>query len=240
MTPDNADKPGVRRADPGRRLAVVTSALADRLARRGGVWIAGDSGVRGPGRLAVRVLDPPAEPPGHIDIGFVLDRDRPGAPVVWDCVTGLGDTEEVALVRAADLWAASTAPVVLELNGRRGEHADRFRPGEVGGYPGRHTVHGPVLGFGAGTGPAVLQRWVLDRPLLPELAPYLADRVPHGQLAAIAVLFGCPATGAELAEVRVNGHLHGRASARLLDLDWPRPPGPAFARLVALLVLGAW
>src|SRR5215471_21595378 len=70
--------------------------------------------VRGPGTLDVLIEDHHQCGETHLDIGFVVSRDCPEIPVLWDCVAGIGSTQSEGLSRAVDTWVSSTLPVYLE------------------------------------------------------------------------------------------------------------------------------
>src|SRR4051812_3211952 len=86
--------------------------VAESLSRLAGDWAVDGTVVRGPGTTAVRVDDLHGTGPAHLDLGFVLDRDRADAPVIWDCVSGFGATAEDAVATAVRIWTTCTAPVV--------------------------------------------------------------------------------------------------------------------------------
>jgi hypothetical protein len=75
--------------------------MKERRARRTGYnWTVEGGMVKGPGKLAVRVEDRHQMGASHLDIGFVLNRERPKVPVLWDCVAGIGASGGEALNRA--------------------------------------------------------------------------------------------------------------------------------------------
>ena len=61
--------------------------------------------VIGLGTLAVRVEDQHQTPAAQLDIGFVLNRDQADSPVLWDCVAGVGSTNEEAQIGLSRLVA---------------------------------------------------------------------------------------------------------------------------------------
>lgn len=220
---------------------LVLDLLADRLRTLSG-WdftIQGDF-VKGPGTIGVTVAAHSevevTEQTVHIDVGFVLNPQRADA-TVWDCASGFGETKALALESAVDAWAQTTGPVLLELLTQEGRFADHYASEDAGGVPGRHALHGAILGWGRGDGLERLQQWWLAHPLLPRLAPYLPidPDVPfHG----VRIFFGS-SDQSPTAEVRVNGVEAPRAAAELLSLDWPRFADPAYVRAFVLLLPAA-
>jgi hypothetical protein len=205
--------------------------------------------VRGPGRTAVAVRehrDADAEPgvAPHLDLGYVLRLGDGEGPVVWDCVSGLGRTEEQRLENGVRMWRTTTAGAVVELLERRGLHGDVFAPGAPAGVPGWFSVQGPAAVFGFRSEP--LSAWVEAHHLLPALAAEVLPRLdargpggglrhgPHGGLHGVRVFFG-GRDGDEVAEVRVDGEPVPAASAALRALDWPRGEHLAWARCFLLL-----
>jgi hypothetical protein len=165
--------------------------------------------------------------PGHVDIGFGLNAEHPGAPVLWDCVAGIGNTPAQVAEQAAFMWLETTAPAVLELMEQRSRLADHHESTDPGGLPGMHVVQGPALVFGRGdTTP--MQEWARDNYVLPALYEALSHRLSE-DINGVKLLFGGRA-GGEVAEVRVNQAYDEASSRTLAQLAWPRLEGPAFVR----------
>ena len=196
-------------------------------------WSAGGAQAVGPGGLAVMVADDHEAGANHCDLGFVLRRDEDDVPVIWDCAVGFGTTPDEIADRVVETWATCTVPVILEVLTRKGEYADHLAPGDPSGMRRWHCIHGPVIGFGHGDGPQVMQRWVLEHPLLPALDGVVADALERPWFNGVKFLFG-----ATVAEVRINGVWDPLASDALDELDWPRLDPPAFARCFVLAVHG--
>jgi hypothetical protein len=219
------------------RLGVIRRSVVREMAALGRRFYVDEQVVRGPGRTAVAVREhrePGAEAGAapHLDLGYVLRLGDGEGPVVWDCVSGLGRTEEQRLENGVRMWRTTTAGAVVELLERRGLHGDVFRPGAPAGVPGWYSVQGPAAVFGFRSEP--LTAWVEGNHLLPALAsevlPYLDDRSLHG----VRVFFG-GRDGDEVAEVRVDGEPVPAASAALRALTWPRGEHLAWARCFVLL-----
>jgi hypothetical protein len=217
----------------------LRDALADGLQRLSGrTWTRADDGsVRSDGSLVVFVaadLHGDEDPhPGHVDIGIALNPEHPEAPVLWDCVVGIGRTPAEAAEYAAFVWLETTAPTVLEFVEQRGRLAAHLDSGDPDGLPGMHVLHGPVLAFGSGDS-TPLRDWAVDNIVLPALRETLLPRIT-GSLHGVKLLFGGRA-GDEVAEVRVD-HAYDEASSRALaDLPWPRLERPAFARAYLLVM----
>jgi hypothetical protein len=208
--------------------------VAARLSSTYQAWNVERGVVKGPGTLAVRVEDQHHMGANHFDIGFVLNRERADIPVLWDCVAGMGSTSDEVLDRAVETWAASTLPVCLELVNRDGSFADHYDNDDPEGCPGWHVIHGPLLAFGIGTAPEVLQAWTLKNPLLPVIGPLAVKTFNRPTLNCVKVLFG--SGDEEVVEVRVNGLCDQNTSERLKSLAWPRSAEAAFARCFLLFV----
>ncbi|MFC9327845.1 DUF6348 family protein [Kitasatospora sp. NPDC057015] len=215
---------------PQERLDVIQANVVREMARFGQEFTVEGSVVRGPGTTAVAVREHPGQDgAGHVDLGFVLQLGRADAPVVWDCAAGLGQTEEEKLANAVRMWATTTAAALVELQERRGEHGDHYRPDEL---PGWHAVQGPAAVFGFGS--EQLSRWLSEHQVLPALAPALLPELTGPQLNGVKLFLGGRA-GDDVAEVRVNGEVSEAASAALRELDWPRGERLCWARLFVLL-----
>lgn len=221
---------------PANHLELARRLVAESLTRLTGAWRVDGEVVRGPGHTSVVVAERHGSAPGHVDFGFLLDRRRPDLPVIWDCASGIGTTEEAALQRAVHTWTKGTAAVVLELLTGTGRLADRYRGDHPSGFAGWHVVHGPWLGWGTTPdGSRDLQQWALDRPLLPLLRAAIEPELVRGELNSLKLFFGSSPTG-DTAEVRINGTERPGPSSALLEQDWPRPSGHAYMRAFCLLV----
>lgn len=199
-------------------------------------FVATEDHVEGPGTTRVVLASHPdievSEQSAHIDVGYVLNRDRDDA-TIWDCSSGFGATKPDAISSAVAAWLRTTALVVHELMVGTGEHADHYPSSETG-LPGRHAIHGAILGWGRGDGPDALQQWWLAHPLLPVLAPELRQE-PWPTFAALRVFFGSQRREST-AEVTLNARRLEGASRLLLAQDWPRFEEPAYARTFVLLI----
>jgi hypothetical protein len=194
-------------------------------------WWVEDDRVLGGGNQAVVLGEHEGQGPAHVDFGFVLNRDDESVPVIWDCTAGFGTTEHEILRRAVDSWCACTAVVVIEFLAQTGEYAEHFTGTDPHGLDGWHVVHGPILAFGQGDGPDVMQRWVIDNPLLPQLDGALITAFDRPVLNGVKLLFG-----GDVAEVRVNGRYDEAVSEALGALSWPRLEPVSFARCFLLAV----
>lgn len=177
-------------------------------------WSPSETGLVGPGSLAIRLLEhhEPRDHVAHVDIGFVLNRDRTDVPILWDCASGIGATVEARAKCAVDLWAMSTLPVVLEfLEGQR-QHAEHLDHDDPDGISGWHVLCGPIVSFG-GSEAAHLREWVCDHVgVLSKLKLVLDDRPIH----TLKLVLG------PVHEVRVDGLQDARATATVASLPWPR------------------
>ena len=192
-------------------------------------WRVTEAGLVGPDHALVRLnRRHSSDSDGHLDVEFVPDDRAAGRVGLWDCVAEFGVTAGERARNAAHLWAQTTAPALLEFKySQRGEFADHYHGHEKDGFAGWHVICGAIMGFGHSESPQRLQDWWLKNPLLPRLAATLEGsvdegRCPHG----IKILFG----GDGIAEVRLDGERHERASAILASLDWPRLQPAGFVR----------
>jgi hypothetical protein len=217
-----------------RRFALARAEVAKRLSSLYKTWTVMGDTVAGPGTLAIRVEDQHKLGPTHFDVGFVLNRDRSDIPVLWDCVAGLGRTDEEIVAWAIESWANSTVPAIIELLVQNGAFATHLGYDDPQGCAGWHVIHGPVTGFGKGDAPKNLQSWLLETPLLPSLGPMVAGAFPRPLLNGVKLLFGYAQD--EVAEVRINGVAHEPASRRLRFMKWPRAKDAAFVRCYWLFV----
>jgi Family of unknown function (DUF6348) len=216
--------------DPQEWLSAVRREVARTLSTMLGAWTDDGASVIGPGTLAVRVVDTHQGGPRHVDLGFVLNRMRPDAPVIWDCVAGgSGDARDCAEL-ACRIWAQTTAPAILELLTQRGEYADHAT-GDSIGLPGWHSIHGGILGYGKDDA-SPLQQWCLDHPIVPLLRHRLGLALGPGPLHGVKFLLGA-FDEQSIAEVRIDGTRDEACSEELLALPWSK----AGKRVVRFFVL---
>lgn len=194
------------------------------------------SQVIGPGTTSLVIAAHPdvaeTQQSAHLDIGFVLNRDRDDT-TIWDCSSGFGPTKTDAVSSAVHAWLQTTAPVVLELLTGQATYADHYSSAECG-LTGRHAIHGGILGWGQGDAPDQLQRWWIAHPLLPVLAPAIQPD-PWPVLAALRIFFGSQ-RGQSTAEVKLNGRPLTDAADLLIEQNWPRFQQPAYVRSFILLL----
>ncbi|MFF4414692.1 DUF6348 family protein [Streptosporangium sp. NPDC001559] len=199
-------------------------------------WHVTDGMVRGSGSVAVVLGEDHTGSPGHLDLDFVLNVDRPDDTTISDCVVGYGGTTEEAVDRAIQLWLGTTGSALFELLSQDGSFAGHFAADAPDGFPGWHAIHGGITGWGTGDDFLAVQHWAMDNPLLPRLAPVLGSTFERDHLIGIKAFFG-GGRDTETTEIRVNGVRHEAASEMLADLDWPRPAeGLSYARTFMLLV----
>src|SRR5262249_30635882 len=140
-------------------LEYARQSLAKMLSEIYGVWAVDGRLIKGRSTLAFKVEDIHQCGSTHVDIGFILNRDLPECPILWDCVAGLGikmqDGQDLALKN----WTMSTLPVFLELLVGDGSFAEHFHTSDADACPGWHVIHGPVLGFGLGDAPNTIYAW---------------------------------------------------------------------------------
>lgn len=219
--------------------AVILDKLAARLAAASQRdWHVDGDVVRGPGTVGVTLGEDHTDEPGHLDLNFVLNLERPDTTTLTDCVMGYGGTVEESVDRAIGTWLDTTGSAVFELLVQDGSFAGHFGADDPRGFPGWHLIHGGIVGWGSGPEREAVQLWAQDHPLAPALAPVLRKdlELTGGQLVGIKVFFG-GREGADTAEVTVNGEVHETAGAALAELDWPRPVDDlSYARTFLLLV----
>ncbi|WP_062436942.1 DUF6348 family protein [Herbidospora daliensis] len=227
----------------GERLSdeVVLGMVAHHLSEAmGKPWQVEGRLAKGPGTLGVVLRHTHPDHPGHLDLDFVLNVDRPESTTITDCVGGFGATVEEAVTRAIRVWLDTTGSAVLELLAQNGTLATHFSSDDPDGFPGWHSIHGGVVGWGVGDDHLAVQVWAADNVLLPALAPVLRGGFDRDHLIGIKVIFGGghgPGGLDETAEVRVDGVRHEAASQLLAGLGWPRPAdGMSYARTFMLLV----
>jgi len=217
----------------GEWLRVVRRALVAELARFREGWHDNGELIIGPGTLAVRATVTHDSEPGHVDIGFVLNRNRPDAPLIWDCVAGGRAEDDAAARLACSFWAQTTAPVIMELLTQSSQYAEHADGDDGLGLAGWHSIHGPILGYGSDD-PTALQRWCLEHPLVPALRDVLAPALSPALLHGAKFLLGA-FDEQSIAEVRIDGVRHDECSAALLGLPWPKE-GKRVARCFVLFV----
>ncbi|WP_217708572.1 DUF6348 family protein [Nonomuraea rhodomycinica] len=192
--------------------------------------------AKGPGSLAVVLGEDHTGHPGHVDIDFVLNVDRPGNTTISDCATGYGTTPEETVERAIEIWLGTTGSALLELLAQDGSFAGHYAADDPDGFPGWHMIHGGITGWGIGDDFQAVQRWAADNPLAPHLAPALRSSFDRDHLIGVKAFFGSGGDS-ETAEIRVDGIHHEAASEVLAGLPWPRPAGGmSYARTFLLLV----
>lgn len=195
-------------------------------------WSVEDEAVIGPEDAVIRFSEEHcADSEGHMDVSFSFRDSDPDGLRLWDCVSGFGETIADCASTAARLWIGTSAPALLELKySRSGQFADHFHGQEPEGLTGWHCICGAVMGYGLGGSGAALQDWWISRQsVLPAIAASLSDLLdglPH----AIKIFFG----GLDVAEVRVDGDIHERATSKLLSLDWPRMEPFGFLRVFVI------
>ena len=207
-------------------------------------WVVGGDCLVGPGTMAIFVESHAGSAivrgtgsgwQAHMDVTFVLDRDRPADTSVSDCVSGFGESEIAAIDSAAEQWANGTAQVMYELLAQDGDHATHLGPSDPMGLPGFHVTHGPLQGFGRGEMPDVLVQWATGFGVLHALSSVLAPAVSGSELVGIKFFFGSNA-GQDTAEVRIANVTDPLGSAALMQLPWPRSEEMAYVRAFALVV----
>lgn len=218
---------------------VVLGMVARQLSNATGTtWSVEAEMAKGPGTVGVVIgKEHPDSPdhPGHIDLDFILNIDRPEDTTISDCVTGHGSTVEEAVDFAISLWLDTTCSALLEFLAQDGSFGTHVYGDDRGGFPGWHAIYGGISGYGADDHAQAILKWFVDNPLLPRLAPTLNGTFERDYLIGIKMLLG-GANGEGIAEVRVNGMHHAVASQALASLDWPRPPIGGVFRTFALLV----
>ena len=200
-------------------MTSVLAEIARQLSDLAGEWSVSGDRVLGPADLAVVVGDSAQ----HLDIGFAVNADQ----VVWDRVSGVED-----LSRAITVWTQTTAAAIIEMFTQRQQFAAQFGPDDPEGLPGHHVILGPVLAFGEGEA-SPLHHWAVGNLLPSALAHVLLPHLDPAGLNGISAFFG-GVSGAEIAEVRINGSVNEDVRSALVAMDWPRLPEPAFARLFML------
>lgn len=218
---------------PSREAQCVLAArlLAERLDGLVGGWSAVGANVTGPGTTGLGIVEHLGTPDGHVDIGFLLNRHRSDAPVLWDCAAGAGESIAGRVGMAVETWMAGTWPVLRELLSGRGEHAAHCGTGHPLGLPGWHVLRGPLMAFGDTKAAEALQAWAVQAPLLRTIAAPLVDAFDRPALNGIKLVLG-----PEVAEVRINGRVDPEASKALGAVPLPDLPAFAFLRCFSLAV----
>jgi hypothetical protein len=219
---------------PHAKLRLARQHVAERLSSMFKTWVVEGESVRGPGTLEVLVEDHHQCGETHLDIGFVVNRERADIPVLWDCVAGMGATQSEAILRAVETWSISTLPVYLEFLTGDGSFAEHLHADEPQGCVGWHVIHGPWIAYGYGAAPDNLQAWALDNPVLPVLGKIASRSFNRPTLNCVKLLFGFGSE--DVAEVRINGEYDEATSQLLKGLTWPRAGDAAFARCYLLFV----
>ncbi|MFI6320177.1 DUF6348 family protein [Nonomuraea sp. NPDC050556] len=210
--------------------------IAKRMSQFGGKWRARDGRVRGPGQSAVVIRSIDFDDgPAHLDLGISLDAKDDTAPVLWDCTTGAGATDEAAIKQAVEMWAMTAGAAFMELVHQDGEQGTHLSQDDPDGLPGHHVVHGPVGAFTFSGDIGPITTWYIDNPVLPKIRDTLAGAFDDPRINGMKILFGGDLES-EMAEVRINGEVHEEASAALLRLDWPREASFTYARTYVLVL----
>jgi uncharacterized protein DUF6348 len=217
--------------------ATLLTLVGERLDQMYGTWTLTDGGrmLRGPGRTAVMLGTDHGGGPGHLDLDFVFDVDRPAETTISDCVSGISNNPAEAVGQAVAVWSVTTVPALLELITGRGEFADHFRGTSTNGFPGWHMFAGGISGWGVGDTHGAMQKWMVDNLPWVSLAPVIATGLDRGELNGIK-FFLAARKDYQVAEVRINGRVHAPSSQALLAQDWPRPAELTAARAFVLLV----
>ncbi|MEV4063229.1 DUF6348 family protein [Nonomuraea dietziae] len=225
-----------KRAPADRHVEFALQSIAKRMGSFGERWRVRDGLVWGPGNSAVviRSLDFD-DGPAHLDLGITLDAKDDSAPVLWDCTSGMGGTNEAAIKQAVEMWAMTAGATFMELTSPSGELADHIQSADPEGLTGHHVIHGPVAAFAMGGDFEPLTEWFVDNPMLPRLGQALVGSFDDPRINGVKILCGGDQE-TEIAEVRVNGEVHEEASAILLRLGWPRLPEFAYARTYLLVL----
>lgn len=217
------------------RFTLLAQALLPELNALGEGWCLAADGLDGPGSLAVHItaLHSP-ENVAHVDVGFCINKDHPEPRTLWDCAVGWGDNDASRMQIAAKLWTSTTLPAIAELVwSQRGEYASHVHSGDEGGLAGFHVIHGPIMAYGHGPTSQALQSWLLDHPVLPKLATALSADLQKGSpLRSIKVFVASNG----VAELRLDGQVHGPASDALAAMEWPRAEAFAAARIYVLVL----
>jgi hypothetical protein len=171
----------------------------------------------------------------HLDVEFALNPERDDT-IVFDCATGFHEPRERAVRQAAELWFKTTAPALLTFmaQGRTMLGAQHFHAGDPGGVPGWHCIVGPDVVYGSGDDSQALFDHLGAVAPLSRVAPALATDGLRPFLNGVKLFRA--SSGAESAEVRVNGRRDERASQELAALPWPAAQQFSIFRKFALLL----
>lgn len=213
------------------QCALAARLVAERLDGAVGPWRAAGPNVFGPGTTGVGVVEHEGTPDGHVDVGFVLNRERPDAPILWDCAAGAGADAAERIAGAVDTWFTGTWPVIRELLSGRREFAVHCAGDHPLGLPGWHVIRGPVLAFGEPTAAQALLSWAAAQPLLRAVGAALVAAFDRPALNGIKLVL---APG--IAEARVNGRVDAAATAALQRVPLPALDGFAGVRCFSLAV----
>lgn len=213
------------------QCALAARLVAERLDGGVGRWRAEGAHIIGPGTTGIGFVEHDGTEHGHVDIGFVLNRQRSDAPILWDCAAGAGDNIPERLRNAVDTWLGGTWPVIRELLSGKGEYAVHCDGQHPLGLPGWHVIRGPLMAFGAPEAARALMDWAQSAPLLAHIADALITRFDRPALNGIKLVLG-----PDVAEVRLNGRADERCSAALATVELPRLERFAFLRCYSLAV----
>lgn len=215
-------------------LQLARRLAAEKLSSVYGEWSVWKELVIGPDKLAVMIEDQHECGGGHLDIGFVLDRDHTLHPILWDCVSGWGENLQDEFTSAIDRWSEWTLCVFLELLNQGKGYAQNFQTSPQDGPPGWHVICGPWVVVGSDEAArTALSEWHEENPVLWEIESTLIRKFRRPKLNCVKVLFG----DGEVAEVRINGEVDEETSALLKSLRWPRSgEDSAFVRAFSLFV----
>ena len=131
---------------------LVLTAFRDQLeVLKPGWTIDGDSIVGPAGAHIFFSQEGHSDSSAHFDIRFQFASPMlEFHPGVWDCVTGLGDTDAEIAQTAAQIWVSTTGGACLELQySRQGEFAGHFSATDKDGFHGWHSITGKCDGMGS-------------------------------------------------------------------------------------------
>ena len=103
------------------------------------------------------------------------------------------------------------------------------------GSPAWHVIHGPLWGWSVAGEAEALQRWAVEHPLLPVIAPAVIPAFDRPHLNGVRLFFG-GTVEQPTSEVRVNGKPCAEASTLLAAAAWPAPDQSAFMSAFVLAV----
>ena len=214
--------------------AAFAARLVEVLSTPDRTWsIEGDGRLISSDDMAVTVTDD--NTPMHADVQLLLKRHQPDAPVIHDCLSGFGETEEAAARVAALIFHESTWATFREWETQRGEFANHY-PGDRFGAEGWHEIVSGVVSYGVTTGSFEdLQQWLVDRAPLAGISSAIAAELEPLRVHGVKLLVGGYGDN-RTAEIRIDGVPSAAASAILRDLDWKTPPDFALARCYGLFI----